>query len=260
MMSELIRIKVGFADIEEFNLGLKWNLKNLTSTKISEMQDKKIVKVTMEVKMCVEPVTKRKRIRARNKARSDTSKLLGMNSKTYRTTIRGFRDAALARKVEYRDKYDKKLEHLKFKYREDEQEKMDKIPDEMQEYVSLSIFDREKYDRLEIRSYEVTCVGDLNLSNEEKTILTMHSKFCLLETLHEGSLEFEQELAYAKLRMQIQKELGEKLDEAEEVEVTPEERELMRKRMQNPGGHLTQWERSLTLESEGSRTCKSAAE
>ena len=71
-----------------------------------------------------------------------------MNSKTYRTTIRGFRDAALARKVEYRDKYDKKLEHLKFKYREDEQEKMDKIPDEIQEYVSLSIFDREKYDRL----------------------------------------------------------------------------------------------------------------
>ena len=45
MMSELIRIKVGFADIEEFNLGLKGNLKNLTSTKISEMQDKKIVKV-----------------------------------------------------------------------------------------------------------------------------------------------------------------------------------------------------------------------
>ena len=33
MMSELIRIKVGFADIEEFNLGLKGNLKNLNSSK-----------------------------------------------------------------------------------------------------------------------------------------------------------------------------------------------------------------------------------
>ena len=29
LMSELIKIKVGFADVEEFNLGLKGNLKNL---------------------------------------------------------------------------------------------------------------------------------------------------------------------------------------------------------------------------------------
>ena len=119
MMSEPIRIKVGFADIEEFNLGLKGNLKNLNSSKISEMQDRKIVKVAMEVKMRDEQVTKRKLIRARNKARTETSKLLGQNTKTYRTRIRGFRDAALARKLEYRDKYSKKIEHLKFKYRED---------------------------------------------------------------------------------------------------------------------------------------------
>ena len=51
LMRELIQIKVGFADIEEFNLGLKWNLKNLNSSKISEMQDRKLVKVAMEVKM-----------------------------------------------------------------------------------------------------------------------------------------------------------------------------------------------------------------
>ena len=76
MMSELIRIKVGFADIEEFNLGLKGNLKNLNLSKISEMQDRKIVKVAMEVKMRDEQVTKRKLIRARNNARTETSKLL----------------------------------------------------------------------------------------------------------------------------------------------------------------------------------------
>ena len=45
LMRELIEIKVGFADKEEFNLGLKGNLKNLNSEKISEMQDKKVVKV-----------------------------------------------------------------------------------------------------------------------------------------------------------------------------------------------------------------------
>ena len=52
LMSELIQIKVGFAYVEEFNLGLKGNLKNLNSENISEMQDKKVVKAAMEVK-CV---------------------------------------------------------------------------------------------------------------------------------------------------------------------------------------------------------------
>ena len=41
LMSDLIQIKVGFADVEEFNLDLKGNLKNPISGKIDEMQDKK---------------------------------------------------------------------------------------------------------------------------------------------------------------------------------------------------------------------------
>ena len=87
LMRELIQIKVGFADIEEFNLGLKGNLKNLNSEKISDMQDKKVVKAAMEVKMRDEQVTKTKLIRARNMERTDLSKILGRNSKKYRTKI-----------------------------------------------------------------------------------------------------------------------------------------------------------------------------
>ena len=44
---------------------------------------------------------------------------------------------------------------------------MDKNPKEMQDYVSLSIFDREKFDRIDILSFEVTCIGDIELSDEE---------------------------------------------------------------------------------------------
>ena len=120
----------------------------------------------MEVKMHDEQITRRKLMRSTNKARANISVLLGQNSKRYRTTIRKFRDAALARKAEYKEKYSKKLEHLKFKYREDEQEKLDKIPEEMKDYLTLSIFDREKSDRLQVLSYEVTCVGEIQLSDE----------------------------------------------------------------------------------------------
>ena len=155
LMSELIKIKVGLADIEEFNLGLKGNLKNKISTKYCEMQECKIVKAAMKVKMHDELITKRKLMRSRNKARYALSETLGKNSKRYRSAIKSLRDAALDKKREYKEVYVTKLEHLQLKYREDTQEKIDKIPDEMQDYVSLSIFDREKFDRLETKSYEV---------------------------------------------------------------------------------------------------------
>ena len=98
MMSELIRIKVGFADIEEFNLGLKVNLKNLTSSKISEIKDKKLVKVAMEVKMRDEQVTKRKLIRARNKARSETSKIARNEHKDLQNNNKGIQRCSTGQK------------------------------------------------------------------------------------------------------------------------------------------------------------------
>ena len=215
LMSELLNIKVGLADIEEFNLGLKGNLRNKISTKFCEMQESKIVKAAMKVKMHDEQITRRNLMKSRNKARATVSKMMGKNSKRYRTTIRKFRDAAMARKAEHREKYTSKLRDLKFKYREDAQEKLDKIPDEMQDYLTLSIFDREKFDRLKELTYEITCLGNIELSNEEKSILRLHPKF---------SIEFEQELSNTKLRIQLNKELEKEESEEKETE-TPRSEE-----------------------------------
>ena len=74
LMSELLKIKVGFADVEEFNLGLKGNLRNKNLNKINEMQDKKIVMVAMEIKMRDEQTTKSKLMRARNKKRAELAR------------------------------------------------------------------------------------------------------------------------------------------------------------------------------------------
>ena len=86
----------------------------------------------------------------------------------------------------------------------------------MQEFNSLSIFDREKYERLKELTYEITYVGDVTLSNVEKSILRMPPQFSIIETLQEGTIEFEQELSYGKLRIQLNKEL--KIEECEEEE------------------------------------------
>ena len=225
LMTELIKLKVGFADVEEFNLNLKGNLKNPNSGRIGEMLEYKLVRPVMEVKMRDEQVTKTKLIRARNKARTKLSKTLGKNTKRYRTKIRSFQEKARGIKNEFRELYQDKLEHLKLKYREDKEEQMDRVPDEIEEFVHLSVFDREKYARLETKSYEATCVGEITLPSEQMSILKMHPKFAIVEDLKEGGLVFEQELSYAKLRITIQKELDERLEN--EKELTQEEEEKL---------------------------------
>ena len=162
-------------------MGLKGNLKNKIDAKYCEMQESKITKAALKIKIHDEQTTKRKLIRQRNMARTTVAGMMGKNSKRYRTAIRSLRDAAKAKKAEIGERYTSKLRNLKFKYREDAQEKLDKIPEEMQEYLNLSIFDREKFDKLEIQSYEVTCVGEMQLSNEVKSVLMMHPKFCVMD-------------------------------------------------------------------------------
>ena len=114
LMSELINTKVGLADVEEFNLGLKGNLKNKIDEKYCEMQESKIIKAALKIKMHDEQITKRILIRQRNKARSTVSGMIGKNSKRYRATIKSFRDAAKAKKAEIRERYTSKLRDLKF--------------------------------------------------------------------------------------------------------------------------------------------------
>ena len=84
------------------------------------------------------------------------------------------------------------------------------------------MFDREKYERVDPLTYEVTCVGEVNLTNEEKSILSLHPKFSIVEDLNDDALEFEQELAYSKVRIQLQKEL----DENDNIETLPPKEEM----------------------------------
>ena len=72
-------------------------------------------------------LTKSKLIKARNKARDELSRSLGRNTKKYRTQIRSFQEKARNIKLESREKYKDKLVHLKQKYRENDEEKLDNL-------------------------------------------------------------------------------------------------------------------------------------
>lgn len=71
LMSDLLKINVGFADIEEFNLNLKGNLKNKLSDKTNETVNVRLVRAAMSVKIKDEQITKGKLTKARNKERTN---------------------------------------------------------------------------------------------------------------------------------------------------------------------------------------------
>ena len=100
---------------------------------------------------------------------------------------------------------------------EDDHEE-DEVPDDMQEYSELSVFNKTKFSEKEVKKNEVQVVGDVTLSGEEKEILRLHNKLSVLENLKPGGLDPEQEAAVAKLRM-------EKVKEKEYEGFSPEERE-----------------------------------
>ena len=79
---------------------------------------------------------------------------------------------------------------------------------------------------MKTKDYEVTKIGEVNLSPEEESILKLHPKFSVIQNLKENALDFEKELSYAKVRMEKQKEIDEALGE-ETVEQTVEEKEKM---------------------------------
>ena len=179
LMTELSKLKVGLAEVEEFNKVLKLNLRCEES--YSEVQQVKFVKTTMSIKLRDEQKTNQKLITERNKERRKLAEIFGLNTKPYRAKIKIFQEEARVVKSEVRAKYRDKIEHLQLKYRETEEEKSDKVPEEMEELATLSIFDREKFERIETKNYEVTKLGKVNLSPGEESILKLHPTFSVIQ-------------------------------------------------------------------------------
>ena len=99
-----------------------------------------------------------------------------------------------------------KINHLRSKYRNEEEDEGIEIPEEIEEFSELSIFNKEKFERIVTPENEIKTKEDVELNEEEKSILKLHTKFALLETLKKGGLDAEQEASIAKLRMETNKE------------------------------------------------------
>ena len=149
--------------------------------------------------------------------------------RTYRRIIKHLRIEANKASQEHSKKYDKKIEHLRKKFREDEQEKMRKLPKGLEEFASLRVFNEEEYEKMVTENYEVLVIGDLSIDEDERSALRLPPKFSIMEDLIKGGLEFDQETAFAKLRMELQRELDEDLQEGDDEEPGEQDEDLKMK-------------------------------
>ena len=211
LMTSLKGLNLGLAEVEEFNLGLNLNFRNERS-RVNLANENKVVKAAMESKFMDEIYKKSGLTRSRNKWRGVLADLLGKNRRRYNTVIKKLRSAARAVKSSYKQKYRHKITHLQKKYKEDEEDKLDKIPEDIEEFKELSVFSKAKFEKIIPVIYDTASVGEMQHDEDEKAILCLNPGFSVMQNLPKGGLEFEKETSYAKARMEIGKELGERVE------------------------------------------------
>ena len=139
--------------------------------------------------------------------------------------MKDLRQHAARHKAKTMKNNEDKLKHLRKKYRQSEEDKTNQIPESISDLglEKLSIFNRKKYEDKVVLEYEPEIIGDITLHDNERLILMLPPKFSIEENLPKEGLAMEQELAYAKARMTINKEAEEKLSDDEGIGVEEDE-------------------------------------
>ena len=206
LMCELRKKDLGFNEIENFRLGLKYNLK---SEKLKEKNSKpiqRVIKSAMDLKMRDETHHLNEMKKLREKRRKNLSRKYHPNTVTQRKVIKFLREEAGRIKKEQEGKNWRKLQHLTRKHKEEEEEKLTQAPPGMESLSHLSVFSQDKYDRIEKDTVEVPRIGEIELTREEECILRRNPKFSIPQALAENGLDMEMEKAYAKMRMELREE------------------------------------------------------
>ena len=168
LMRELGKLKVGFGDLEKFNLGIISKLRSKTMRERGEEITEKIINSAMSVKLRDEERFREEMERERNCLRKLIANRICKNSKPYRKLMRELRNEAYKVKEEYENEHKEKVQHLKRKFREEESEKLDKVPENLNDYKELSIFNKEKFENIEVREDEILVISEgIELSGRE---------------------------------------------------------------------------------------------
>ena len=206
MMDRLQRYKVGYNDVENFNLGLIYNSKTLNCDNYTEKDDKGVVEIAMKFKKMDEIRNRKNLVREKLRMRKKIEKDLGKNTNQSTKLLKHLREVSETKKRELKEKYDRKISHLRKKYETDREKEMDRVPTEMEGFESLAVFDKDKFEEILVEEIEVVKYGEVELDEDEKAALRLHPKMALPRRLNEGYMNLPLDIAYTKLRWQLKKD------------------------------------------------------
>ena len=201
LMVELGYLEVGFPDVENFCLELESKYR---STVMGDLREKgrespewKVVKLFMELKMIDERKVNSKLETAKYKMKKKIEEISGKNSRRTRNLVKKLRQEAARNKSTIMKKYEQKLKHLRRKFRTSEEDKINKVPDSIADLKleNLSVFNKKKFDDIEIVEYETEVIGDIELTDNERKILRLPPKFSIEDNLPPEGLALEVEMA-----------------------------------------------------------------
>ena len=223
LMKKLIKMGIGVAEVEELGVSIHSKFKSnafQSRVKDGEIVSKEALKNIMVIKLRDERKHLRELMRKKRVMQSKIEKDLNKNSRPSRRLLKEFREHAAKVRIEYREKYRQKIEHLSKKYRDSKEELARRIPEDMIELGSLRVFDPSRYDYIEKENYDIKIIGDVEIDEKELLVLKLHPKFAILPRLYRGGLDVEEELANAKLRMTISKEIEEQKEKQKQISGT----------------------------------------
>ena len=187
-------MEVGFPDVEEFCLDLEAKHRSTVLGKLREQgkssPEWQIVRACMNLKMIDEKMTNSSLETEKYSTRKQIDGAFGKNSRKTRNIVKKMRCEAARSKSRLMKKHEAKMKHLRRKYRTNEEDKIDKIPDSIADLKleRLSIFNKKKYDEKKKIEYDVEIIGDVTLSYNEQQILKLPPKFAVEENLPDEGL------------------------------------------------------------------------
>ena len=226
LIRKLMKEKLGFKEVEDYDKALELKLKSekLKKSRNNSDTERKIVREIMGLKLKDADICHREALSEQNKTRRKINELVGKNTRRSRTIFKRLRQDSGRMKKALENKYEEKLQHLRRKYSKKTEEKLRQVPEDLIRYKDAGIFG-DKYNEEREFQPAITILRGLEVDDEERAAASLHPKFAILPRLSIEDFWQEMELGFAKLRYELSREKGEKLDDEEEIELTEEEKE-----------------------------------
>ena len=225
MLRILVKSDIGLNEVEDYNTELNLKLKSKALRDQGPLSDRGVVRAAMRKKLKDENHVVDELTRERDKVRRKIKSKFGNKSVKTKAIIKTLKSESDIVRVDLRLKYKNKMAHLKQKFDKKRKQVADK-PTKYDEFKMAKVYDKEKFDGIEVGNIEVCIVGDIDLSEEERECLKLHPKFAIRDKITDEELDFQQELGFAKLRYSLLKEEEEAMDSDDEDEenLTEEEK------------------------------------